>query len=107
MERDDIPGEIAVPSASEMTPLSSETIPVSMNSAWGVVLTEHVAAVTVGAWSESVEESHEFLRCFQRLRVGLVDSKVAGAVCDFEDAVERPLPPVAVNYQLCGDAVET
>ena len=82
----------------------------SMKSAWGVASIEHGAAVTVWAWSESVEESHEFQRCFLRLRVGLIDSKGAGAVCDLEDVVERPLPPVgaiAVDYQSCGDTVET
>ena len=105
--------EIAFRSASEMTPLASETTPVSMKSAWGVASTEHVAAVTVGglgAWSESVEESHELRRCFLRLRVGLVESKEAGAVCDLEDVVERPLPPVgaiAVDCQSCGDTLET
>ena len=93
-----------------MTPLASETTPVSMKSAWGVASIEHGAAVTGGAWSESVEESHVFRRCFLRLRVGLVDSKEAGAVCDLEDVVDRPLPPVgaiAVDYQSCGDTVET
>ena len=55
-ERDGIPGpgEIAFRSASEMTQLASETTPVSMKPAWGVASTGHVAAVTVGAWSESV-----------------------------------------------------
>ena len=45
-ERDGIPGpgEIAFRSASEMTPLASETTPASMKSAWGVASTEHVAA---------------------------------------------------------------
>ena len=81
-ERDGIPGpgEITFRSASEMTPLASETTPVSMKSAWGVASIEHGAAVAVGAWSESGEESHEFRRCFLRLRVGLVDSKEAGVV---------------------------
>ena len=111
-ERDGIPGsgESAFSSTSQMTPLASETTPVSMKSAWGVASTGHVTAVTVGALSESVEGSHEFLRCFLRLRVGLVDSKDAGAVCDLEDVVERPLPPVgaiAVDYQSRGDTVET
>ena len=42
--------------------------------------------------------------------MGLVESKEAGEVCDLEDDVERPLPPVgaiAVDYQSCGDTVET
>ena len=93
-----------------MTPLASETTPVSMKSAWGVASIEHGAAVTFGALSESVEKSHVFQRCFLRLRVGLVDSKEGEAVCDLEDVVDRPLPPVgaiAVDYQSCGDTVET
>ena len=74
-ERDGKPGsgESTCSSASEMTPLASERTPVSMKSAWGVASTGHVAAVSDGAWSESVGESHECLRSFGRLRGGLVD----------------------------------
>ena len=111
-ERDGKPisGESACSSASEMTPLASEITPVSMKSAWGVASTGHVAAVSVGAWSKSVGESHECLSSFGRLRGGLVDFKYAGAVCGLEDVVVRPLPPVgaiAVDCQSCGDTVET
>ena len=70
-----------------------------------------MAAVTDGAWSESVEESHECLRSFGRLRRKGGSRRFQGCrgslcLCGLEDVVVRPLPPVgaiAVDCQSCGD----
>ena len=50
-ERDGIPG-----SGESAFSSASETTPASMKSAWGVASTGHVAAVTVGAWSDRLSQ---------------------------------------------------